>query len=129
MKGHFFISPSVPQILFLPAMRSVLSMIVYNMNTGSFKSVDTILNDIFLQIIIGNRKMKTVPESLIHTVFLDNGFGFYCFVQLRCFVKVSSDLKTHLSGVPKKLPCPVKMFHLSKKEPHIWIEHNKTNNF
>ena len=25
--------------------------------------------------------------------------------------------------------CPIKKFHLSKKEPRIWVRHNETNNF
>ena len=31
---------------------------------------------------------------------------------------------------PKKtFFCPIKTFHFSNKEPHIWVRHNKTNNF
>ena len=38
--------------------------------------------------------------------------------------------KFYLSGVPKKTClCPRKKIDLSKKEPHIWVQHNNTNNF
>ena len=45
------------------------------------------------------------------------------FIHSKC---VKND---NVSGVLKPFRRPLKMIHLSKKEPHIWIQQNKTNNF
>ena len=35
--------------------------------------------------------------------------------------------QNNLLGVPKTFLCLVKSVHLSKKEPHFWIQYNKKN--
>ena len=39
------------------------------------------------------------------------------------------DIDLEISGFPKNVPLSHRNFSLDQKESHIWVQHNKTNNF